>query len=196
LLLVRSTLEAAALASFILENPFPAKSIPRATRSVETKRKKPLSPVTIMKIVNTIPSLKHRTIAATLAFAGLRLGETLALTWGDVGRYRHGYLSVERSADAKTRKVGPPKSVNCIREVPLDPALVQLLQDYRKSLRRKPTADDWMFPSERQRREDIGNPPIIDHRVFTQRFSRLRGRRSPRSTSPRTRSGTCGARGW
>jgi integrase len=169
LLLVRSTLDAAALAGFILENPFPPKSIPRAARSAETKRKTPLSPATIMKIVNTIPSMKHRTIAATLAFAGLRLGEALALKWGDVGRYRRGYLAVERSADAKTRKVGPPKTVNSIREVPLDPTLMRLLQEYRESLRTKPTADDWMFPSERQRREDIGNPPIIDQRVFAQR---------------------------
>jgi integrase len=172
LMLLRATLDAAFLANprLIPANPFPPKSIPRGTRSEETKRKKPLSPTTIMKIVNTIPSMKHRTIAATLAFAGLRLGEALALKWGDIGRYRRGYLSVERSADAKTRKVGPPKTVNSIREVPLDPALVQILQEYRKSLRAKSTAEDWMFPSERQRREDIGNPPIIDQRVFAQRF--------------------------
>jgi integrase len=172
LLLLRSALDAAAMASppLIPANPFPPKSIPRGTRSAETKRKKPLSPTTIMKIVNTIPSLKHRTIAATLAFAGLRLGEALALQWGDIGRYRRGYLSVERSADAKTRKVGLPKTVNSIREVPLDPALVKLLQAYRRSFRTTPAADDWMFPSERQRREDLGTPPIIDQRVFTQRY--------------------------
>lgn len=172
LMLLRAALDAAFLANprLIPANPFPPKSIPRGTRSAETKRKKPLSPMTIMKIVNTIPSMKHRTIAATLAFAGLRLGEALALKWGDVGRYRCGYLSVERSADAKTRRVGHPKTVNSIREVPLDPALVKLLQEYRKSFRRMPTADDWMFPSERQRREDVGTPPIIDQRVFTQRY--------------------------
>jgi len=172
LLLLRVALDAAATARprLIGANPFPPKSIPRGTRSAETKRKKPLSPTTIMKIVNTIPSMKHRTIAATLAFAGLRLGEALALKWGDVGRYRRGYLSVERSADAKTRKVGHPKTVNSIREVPLDPALVKLLQEYRKSFRIRPAGDDWMFPSERQRRENVGTPPIIDQRVFTQRY--------------------------
>jgi integrase len=172
LLLLRAALEAAVTGSpsLLRANPFPPKCIPRGTRSIETKRKRPLSPRTIMKIIDTIPSMKHRAIAATLAFAGVRLGEALALKWGDIGRYRRGYLSIERSADAKTRSVGPPKTVNSVREVPLDPALVQLLTAYRKTFRTKPTADDWMFPSERQRREDVDSPPIVDQRVFSQRY--------------------------
>jgi integrase len=172
LLLLRSALTDAVLHRHIRENPFPPKSIPSARNRdavAEKKKRETLSPKTILAIVGKIPSLKHRTIATVLAYAGLRLGECLALQWGDVD-FRRGFLSVVRSADAKTREVGPPKTPHSIRDVPLDPALAKALRTYRASLGRVPAAGDWMFPSERQRREQIGVAPIIDQRVFVQRY--------------------------
>jgi integrase len=168
LMLLRSTLDAAVRHRHIRENPFPPKSLPRMD-SAKWRKRKTLSPNTILKIVDAIPSMKHRTIAAVLAYAGLRIGEALALKWSDVD-VRRGYLSVERSADAKTRKVGKPKTTHSVREVPLDPALVSYLRTYRSATWKKADPGDaWMFPSERRRAGDAGDP-IIDQRVFAQRY--------------------------
>ena len=172
LLLLRSALSAAVSHKHIPANPFPPKSIPsgRSTDPVAARKKRaPLSPALILAIIAKIPSLKHRTIATTLAYAGLRLGECLALQWGDID-FKRGYISIERSADAKTREVGPPKTHHSVRDVPLDPALATALQAYRASLGTRPTAGDWLFPSARQHAEDVGKPPIIDQRVFVQRY--------------------------
>ena len=119
--------------------------------------------------MRAIASLKHRCIAGVLAYAGLRLGEALALKWGDID-FRRGYISVERSADAKTRQVGPTKTAHGVRDVPLDPELAKLLQSYRRTLRPAPHGDDWLFPSARQRRDATDAPPIIDQRAFVQRY--------------------------
>lgn len=168
LILLRAVLAYARKQGDMLTDPFPPKVIPPARRSTKTDPADDISPRTVLKIVHAIPSLKHRCIVATLAFAGLRIGEALALRWGDLDTKR-GYLRVERSADAKTRAVGPPKTACGERSVPLDPALTKLLLEYRRSLRQAPLPDDWMFPSERLRRTDRTNPPIIDQRSFAQR---------------------------
>lgn len=167
LILLRSVLDAAVRHRHIRENPFPPKSLPRMD-SAKWRKRKPLSPNTILKIVDAIPSIKHRTIAAVLAYTGLRIGEALALRWSDVD-FRRGYLSVERSADAKTRKVGKPKTTHSVREVPLDPTLVKFLRTYRTAKWKSTNPGDaWMFPSERRRDDD--GAPIIDQRVFAQRY--------------------------
>jgi integrase len=169
LLHLRAVLAYARRQKYIDTDPFPPKVIPSAKRRATGDMTEAISPRTIMKIVHAIPNLKHRCIAATLAFAGLRIGEALALRWGDLDLKR-GYITVERSADAKTREVGPTKTARGNRKVPLDPALTKLLLQYRKTLRPTPRPTDWMFRSERARRTDRSKPPIIDQRVFTQRY--------------------------
>lgn len=169
LLLVRAMLAAAVEDGLLVANPFPLKIIPSGRpKNDATTKKARVTPNDVVRIVANISSLKHHCIAAVLAYAGLRLGETLALKWGDVD-FRRGYLRVERSADAKTRTVGPPKTAHGERDVPLDPELSKILQAYRRT-RKATRPDDWMFPSERQRRSSSPSPPIIDQRTFVQRY--------------------------
>lgn len=165
LLLLRAILAAAAEDHYLVENPFPPKIIPSGRPAAAAEKKSTrLDPQDVLKLVAAIPSLKHRCIAATLAYAGLRLGEALALRWGDLD-FRRGYISVERSADAKTREIGPPKTARGERDVPLDPALAKLLQTYRKSLTRTPLPSDLLFPSG----SDGAAQVPVDQRVFVQR---------------------------
>jgi integrase len=184
LLLLRSALDAAVLHRYIRQNPFPPKSLPRLDGTAWRKRK-PLSPTTVLRIVDGIPSLKHRTIAAVLAYTGMRLGEVLALRWSDVD-YRRGYLSVERSADAKTRLVGKPKTSHSVRDVPLDPALIKYLRTYQAAIWKKvPPGSAWMFRSER-RRVDDDSDPIIDQRVFAKYWNTARVKVTTERITPHT----------
>lgn len=139
-----------------------------AIEGIERAEGAEVSPRTMMAILKAIGSFKHHCIAATLIYSGARIGEVLALQWGDVD-FKRGYISIKRSADAKTREVGKPKTPRSIRSIPLDPALATLLQTDKRSIRQTPRVDDWMFPSERQRREDRTTTPIIDQRSFVQR---------------------------
>jgi integrase len=165
LLLVRAILTAAAEDKNLIENPFPPKIIPSGRPEASAKKKSArLDPNDILKIVSAIPSLKHRCIAAVLAYVGLRLGEALAVRWGDVD-FRRGYISVEQSADAKTREIGPPKTERGIRDVPLDPALAKHLKAYRRSIRPSPHASDLLFPA----RHGTDVQVAVDQRVFVQR---------------------------
>jgi integrase len=166
---VRAVLTYARAQKYIETDPFPPKVIPPAKRPARDDADDEISPRTIMKIVRAIRNPKHRCIAAMLALAGLRIGEALALRWSDLD-VKRGYLTVERSADAKTRAVGPTKTARGTRKVPIDPALIAFVQEYRRTIRPAPKSDEWMFPSSRASRADSSKPPIIDQRVFTQRF--------------------------
>lgn len=74
---------------------------------------------------------------------GLRLGELLALKWTDIN-FKDNYVSITKSIKS-TYKIEPngnrkyeiliqePKTINSIRNVPLNDNLIHLLQQYRKN---------------------------------------------------------------
>ena len=74
---------------------------------------------------------------------GLRRGELMALQWDDLN-FKTGVLNVNKQVyDVRGQlQISTPKTKNSIRKIVLPPAVVAVLQEYKK------TADSrWMFPS-------------------------------------------------
>lgn len=78
-------------------------------------------------------------------YAGLRLGEVLALRWSDID-LDHGELRVERAWCKHTHTVTAPKSSAGNRTVPIPAALSGILHDHRHSTQRRGVAD-LVYPS-------------------------------------------------
>lgn len=94
----------------------------------------------------------------TLAMTGLRLGESLALCWGDVS-FATNTLHVRRSV---TRgKISEPKSSHSIRAVAMPPTLISVLK--RHKLASTPSQEDFCFPSE-------AGKPLDPHNVYARLF--------------------------
>ena len=70
-----------------------------------------------------------------LAYTGLRLGETLGLTW-DNARLDDGYLLVRQSLGRRKggKVISPPKTGSSNRRVDLDERTVDLLRDHRTAV--------------------------------------------------------------
>jgi integrase/recombinase XerD len=97
------------------------------------KRPKPLpavlGPGEVDKLLQCVPSIKHRTLLLTLYAAGLRLGEATALTIGDIDSERM-MLRIARGKGNKERLV------------PMSPRLLAALREYWRHVR--PT--HYLFP--------------------------------------------------
>jgi len=109
----------------------------RATRAVE-----PLPPVVVERIRGWLLSrgqLRDATLVSLLAYAGLRPGEALALTWGHV---RDRTLLIERAVSLG--EVGPTKTAQR-RTVSLLGPLAQDLAEWRLASGR-PEIDALVFP--------------------------------------------------
>jgi integrase len=76
-------------------------------------------------------------------FAGLRKSEIRALDWNDVDLAKQ-TIRVSRAVDAAGR-FGPPKSRAGVRSVPIAPALLTVLREWK--LASPPNAGDYLFPS-------------------------------------------------
>jgi integrase len=63
-------------------------------------------------------------------FSGLRVGELLGLTWGDID-FDKGLIYVRKQLDADTRTRVEPKTEHAVRDVMLMPALGRLLREHR-----------------------------------------------------------------
>jgi integrase len=115
----------------------------------------------------------HRPILATLAGAGLRVGEALALDWRDLN-LATGTLTVR---DAKT-------DAGAYRDVDLPGGLVDALKEWKA---RTPcgSQDDPVFVSRSGRRQTVTN---VDHRLKGQLARRMRGSRGWRSSPSVTAS--------
>jgi len=66
-----------------------------------------------------------------LLLTGLRIGEALALEWGDIDLER-GCISVRRQLDTRTRELRVPKSRRGIRLVSIGPEAVAVLSAWRR----------------------------------------------------------------
>ena len=72
---------------------------------------------------------RYYQIAKFMLLSGLRCGEALALEDADVGTR---FISVTKTLNALTKKIGPPKTKKSNREVALTPELVALIADIRE----------------------------------------------------------------
>lgn len=100
-----------------------------------------LTPEEIRLLLDYVEA-KHYPLILTLATTGLRIGEALALRWGDIA-FANSTLHVRRSV---TRgRVSEPKSSHSIRAVAMPPILVKTLKLHK--LRCTPSENDYCFPS-------------------------------------------------
>ncbi len=71
--------------------------------------------------------LEWREVFALALYTYLRPGELRALTWGDVD-LDAGVIHITKAYSESRGELGPPKTKNAVRDVPIDPALVPLLK--------------------------------------------------------------------
>ncbi len=105
----------------------------------------------IPRLLRATPA-KYRPIVATGIYTGMRLGELLGLTWGDLD-FETGFVHVRRQLGPDGTRV-EPKTANAVQDIVLLPALGSLLKAERERAfaggRAKPT--DFVFSS------DTGTP--------------------------------------
>jgi|SRR5690625_4150085 len=99
---------------------------------------------------------------------GLRRGELCALTWDDI---RDGKLHIERSYSqaGKVWRIGPPKTPESFRALPIGTNVMTALEEHRIRLekharhtQRTWQQNDWMFPSQAG---TLINPPNLGRRL-------------------------------
>jgi integrase len=83
-----------------------------------------------------------RRLVAIAVYTFMREGELAALEWAAVD-LEHGQIHVHQAENGKTFEVGRPKTAAGVRTVPIEPALVPLLEQMR---RERPT-DRRVFPA-------------------------------------------------
>jgi integrase len=82
----------------------------------------------VLQMLDRLPLLA-KSLVATAAFAGLRLGELRGLEWTD---YNGTELTINRSIWRSV--VNPPKTRASRNSVPVIPALAEILNEYRRSV--------------------------------------------------------------
>jgi integrase len=109
-------------------------------------------------IIDVAPA-RVRPLILTAIFTGLRGSELRGLTWEDVD-LKTGEINVRRRVD-RYGKFGPPKSAAGVRDIPLAPALISALREWRLAC---PKGElDLVFPN------GVGNVEShmnILHRIF------------------------------
>jgi len=74
-------------------------------------------------------SSPYRPLLATGIYTGLRLGELLGLTWGDLD-FEGGFVRVRKQLDRQGNRV-EPKTPQAARDVVLIPALARILREHK-----------------------------------------------------------------
>jgi integrase len=134
LFVLQSVMRLAAIQSKVQSNPVRVVGKPRQPRRLV----RPITPETVERIRAQL-SQRDATLVSILAYAGLRPGEALALTWGCVRRRT---IVVDRSIVLGQEK---GTKTNATRTVRLLGPLAQDLAEWRLACRRPP-ADAYVLP--------------------------------------------------
>ena len=115
----------------IQKNPFQAKKL-LAVGGQKGCSHKPISPEDMQKIRKSLPSLpeQERLLLALLANTGERSGEVCGFKREDID-YKNRQLRIQRGVSWATRNqptVGPPKTENSLRSIPLTRTFLDALQ--------------------------------------------------------------------
>jgi integrase len=132
--ILKPALEQAVDNGMIIRNPANKIKLPK----IEVKEARVLTVSEQERFLAEARSYAQYEVFALILLTGMRIGETLALTWDDVD-FNNNVLSVNRTSvmllNKKTKKyeIGyhQPKTVKSIRKIPLLPDAVELLQDVR-----------------------------------------------------------------
>ena len=76
-----------------------------------------------------VPMQRYHQLAQFMLLSGLRCGEALALTDADVGK---DYIKVTKTVNAKTGKIGPPKTPKSNRDVSITKELAVCIAEIRR----------------------------------------------------------------
>lgn len=96
----------------------------------------------IGELVAAVP-VEYRAALLMLAYAGLRVGELVALTWGDVEISKR-RLRVAQQRESATGNLTAPKTAAGVRFVELPGVVVQALREHK--LRSEKTSPEFVFP--------------------------------------------------
>jgi len=115
----------------ISKNPFQAKKLLTVGGRKETSHK-PITPEDMQMIRRALPNLpeQERLLLALLAYTGERSGEVCGFQWEDID-YASRQLKIRRGVSWVTRNqptVGPPKTENSLRSIPLTRTFLDALQ--------------------------------------------------------------------
>ena len=122
----------------ILVNPTRGLELP----APDAGRDRIASPTEAQQLIGYLPQLFDRTLWAAAFYAGLRLGELMALRWQDVD-LAAGVISVKRSYDDSAQTFGPPKSASGVRRVPIAAVLRDHLIAWKLAA---PAGGELVFP--------------------------------------------------
>jgi integrase len=128
-------------------NPVSGTKLPKRSRvQVEGKEYAKVIPVNVRaEILQTTQNdLRMRTAITALMFTGMRVGEWLALTWGQVD-FQNSIVTIDRaitkSCEYEDRElterktvVGSTKTQCSVRKIKVSPAVMDVLREWRKAL--------------------------------------------------------------
>jgi len=127
-------------------------------------------PEEVAAFLEALDGMRVREMLIIALFAGLRRGEILTLRWEDIGP-NYEYVHVRRAYNEfEPGFIGPPKSAESVRRVPLGKlarnALSIARQRHNYELRTKPgyTDEGWVFPTK------VGT--MMDPRNYYRQFKR------------------------
>lgn len=153
LVLLKMLFKRAQIWGYCSQNPAQLISKPRAER----KEIDFLNPEEIKLFLENV-EVRAYPLFLTLVMTGLRLGECLALRWGDIS-FATNSLHVRRSVTLG--RVTEPKSNHSIRPVAMPPTLASVLK--RHKLASTPSEEDYCFPN------GCGKP-LEQHNVYARLF--------------------------
>lgn len=121
----RSMLKAAQRAKLLAENPAEDLTLPKIVKKTMTIA----SPGALAALADEVPE-RHKALIILLGYAGLRIGEALALQPQDIaGQYVHVSKTLTRDSDNK-QTVGRPKSAAGDRFVPIPSWVHDVLREH------------------------------------------------------------------
>lgn len=169
---------------FILKNPMDKVDCPKLSKkkvdALSTDQAK-----VFFGLLDECP-MDFRCMLNLLITTGIRRGELMGLQWGDVD-FDHGVISVSRNVTytpATGIVVSTPKTDCGLRQIPLMPAVVDILQEYRSSTSEW-KMQDYIFPKG-------GNPALArDPNSVTRRVKRFMKLHDLPDMSPHDLRHTC-----
>jgi len=81
--------------------------------------------------VTEIKSNKYKELSRLLFYTGLRIGESLALSWNDIDLEKH-QLHVNKTLDISTRTPTTPKTAGSVGYVPFPKSIAEMLTELKK----------------------------------------------------------------
>lgn len=130
-----------------------------------------LRPDQLIALLN-VADEPERTLYATLAWSGIRIGEALGLAWKHVD-FDKGTLTIERQWNSYTHHLEPPKTDSSLRSVPMMPMLQKELREQHDFLH--PELNDLLFTHG-------GEQPLDDSNLRDTLASDLKRAKLPRVT--------------